>query len=422
MSIQRVGNTLLKNNFILQKTNGWKPAFQLKKSATYSTANQTAPYANKVLISTFSGTGTSDFVFNDGTRETDVNWVFSDRIETSQEIFATVQNQTYGFAAGIEIVADAGANDLNGQGVDGSTTNVSNSYLGDYAIYAKLSGSTCTLVYSETWNEDESDPNYVKIGGFHFSPYIPAYAPGTGGAQGLTINQHSIWDLYHRPKCSDPRGMVSIAGGFWCDIYFTAGDIAIGQSTSQYGAQYWHAERTNSIIHPIFGYDILNVDGTNVSGEIYPGDVYEVAHAFGKEMSNYDQFTQLAVGVDEEVSGDTWFGGIGTRPDSAADYTNYHFYVFDPSKAGYKATSQWGVIGATGCFWTWGKFQSATLTSAVSHDGRNRGAQYYSGQGALALGGAWSSSQYAGSRTLSVDSALTRSDWYLAGRLVCSNL
>src|SRR5690606_32197157 len=84
----------------------------------------------------------------------------------------------------------------------------------DYAIWIKPDGSL------EATADHVSPPasGSRKIGGFHYAPGGNAAAQAGGNAT-PQINEYSFWDLKFRPACSDPRGMVLVAGTFWVDIY-----------------------------------------------------------------------------------------------------------------------------------------------------------------------------------------------------------
>jgi hypothetical protein len=89
----------------------------------------------------------------------------------------------------------------------------------DYAVYV-CSDGTVRADASFSAPTGYTTANSRKIGGFH-------YALGNLNVDATpNINAYSLWDLKWRPACADPRGMVLVAGKFWCDIYLL-GSITI---------------------------------------------------------------------------------------------------------------------------------------------------------------------------------------------------
>jgi hypothetical protein len=110
----------------------------------------------------------------------------------------------------------------------------------DYFVYACLPGSGTTPVFKISTNASYPSGYNVstsrKIGGFH----TLCMAVGTIGGHPLTdyaiksILPYSLWDLKHKPSCSDPRGMVyNAAQNEWVDIYLASGTGA--STASAYG-------------------------------------------------------------------------------------------------------------------------------------------------------------------------------------------
>ncbi len=160
------------------------------------------------------------------------------------------------------------------------------------------------------------------LGGFHFAPGGNATAR-SGGDSTPAINPYSIWDLNFRPACPDPRGMtvVEVPDGksFWCDIYLTAAEHALG--TSRFGAM---VADGGGLPRPVGDKEFDNFN--------YEAAKAVVAH-HGKGLLSVYEFFAAAYGVTEKTAASR--DPKTTQLDAAR-------------------TSKWGVMQATGNLWVWG--------------------------------------------------------------------
>ena len=183
----------------------------------------------------------------------------------------------------------------------------------------------------------------VTLGGFHFAPGGNATAR-SGGDEVPAINPCSLWDIYFRPACPDPRGMALVqkpGGQFWCDIYLTGRNCA-DDGTSRFG--------------------VTIADGDDRPAGFKKFDYATAATVMayhGKGLLSFEEFAAAAIGVTEKTANRR-----------------------DPETTGLDAarTSRFGLMQATGNLWVWG------------HDGDSDEPR------ASGFGGSWFDDGYAGSR------------------------
>ena len=220
----------------------------------------------------------------------------------------------------------------------------------------------------------------VKIGGFHFAPGGNA-SGREGGGSVPQINPCSIWDLYWRPGCRDPRGMALVEEQFWADIYLCGIDGA-----SRFGSTI--ADGTNHARIPTMfgGNGTLQYDGLNCFQAV------QLATAAGKTLLTRGEFQLAALGVLEKSS-------AGAR---------HEVTQLDAPR-----TSKWGIIQATGCRYIWGAFdllQDFAKFDAQKHIGTDL------------VGGCWLDGSYAGSRCSSWLYAPWYSSSYIGARFRSDHL
>jgi hypothetical protein len=97
----------------------------------------------------------------------------------------------------------------------------------DYCAYICDDGTTVgTIVLSanQTAPDGYTATNSIKLGGFHYGR-IRTAAQRYARAETLAVQvvPNSVWDLMHRPACSDPSGMAKV-GSVWVDIYLNSED------------------------------------------------------------------------------------------------------------------------------------------------------------------------------------------------------
>jgi len=234
----------------------------------------------------------------------------------------------------------------------------------DYAIYACTDG-TVRADASFTAPTGYTTANSRRIGGFH-------YGIGDRNVSATpNINAYSLWDLKWRPACPDPRGMVLVAGGFWCDIYLL-GVNHHTDGTSKYGATIADGS-TPPKVSPLFG-----GNGTTDYGSLTWHEAAEVMASHGKALLSYGEFSAMAYGVSEGTS-------VGSDPVTTGRSANY--------------TSKWGIEQATGCMWQWGsEFGGPYNTTAADvANTESRGSTFNQARAAI-FGGDWSNAAVAGSR------------------------
>ncbi len=250
----------------------------------------------------------------------------------------------------------------------------------DYAVWAKPDGTL------EATSNHTSPPvaNSRKIGGFHYAPGGNAAAQA-GGDTTPQINEYSFWDLKFRPKCSDPRGMTLIGGGYWVDIYLTGVD-AITNGSSKYNVTMADGSSPPKIPTMFGG------NGTTDYGSYTWFEAMELATAFGKRCPNQQEFMSAMYGTTEASSVTT---------DQVSTILNAAY------------TSKWGVIQATGVLWVWGIERGGPYAAATwNANTEGRGSEYNAPNVAL-FGGSWSDTSNSGSRC---------SNWSFAASFSANNV
>jgi hypothetical protein len=161
-------------------------------------------------------------------------------------------------------------------------------------------------------------PSKKYFAGFHFAPggNAPKYS---GGNTTPAINPFSLWDLKHRPKCPDARGMAFIAPrNCWVDIYLTG--VTIADGTSKCGVTI--ADGNDTPQNPAGGrYDKFDY-----------ATAQTVMKHHGKTLLSIEDCFEALIGVTEMTA-----------------------YGSDPRVTGLDAlrTSKYGLMQATGNMWIW---------------------------------------------------------------------
>lgn len=269
----------------------------------------------------------------------------------------------------------------------------------DYAIYACADGTLqASANFSAPAGYDTT--NSTQIGGFHYAPGGNAAAQN-GGNTTPQINPYSLWDLKWRPACADPRGMVLVAGRFWCDIYLTGIDVDVNGS-SRHGVTIADGSSPPKVPAMFGG------NGSTTYGSFTWFEARELLASVGKDLLDYGEFAAAAYGT-KEASGrgtDAVATGIGVDNNGSSNTDE-------------KFTSKWGVIQSTGCMWVWGRDLISRVTvgsapadaAALAADinsfawravTKSRGSMYLqattNGIAAARFGGSWNDGSLCGSR------------------------
>ena len=256
----------------------------------------------------------------------------------------------------------------------------------DFAVYV-CQDSTVRADASFVAPAGYTTANSRKIGGFHFD---------------LTsaINQYSIWDLYHRPACPDPRGMV-FTGVFWVDIYL-CNNNPVAYGTSKSGV-------------PVASGTVLPTRATMFGGGSYSDlnwwTANEIAASVGKRLLTEAEFAVAAYGVTENQS----LGGASSTIPATA------------YQAGYRST--WGCEQMTGHHCVWGADFGVRWDAPGGWGWRNsnggRGQLYLQGDYSLTrvvLGGSRADGAYSGSRCSHWEVYLWNSGWNFGLRAASNHL
>lgn len=254
----------------------------------------------------------------------------------------------------------------------------------------------------------------VKIGGFHCglvssgttlaSGSFATTGPGMIWTQTdvdklILINQFTIWDLTHRPKC-DPRGMFSVVTDtnevlFWCDIYFCSTEhITLGTSR-------FNSNVASGTVLPKIPY-MFGGNGTTTYSRFSYYEASEVVAAYNKRLMNYHEFSYAAYGVTENQS----LGGASATIPNTLRQPGY--------------TSKWGGEQMTGHIWSiGGPFSSVGGTAWQADPGRG---SFYGTSGLPLFGGSRVGSSNSGSRASTWNNVPWVSDWSVGVRAACDHL
>ena len=250
------------------------------------------------------------------------------------------------------------------------------------------------------------------IGGFHYS-LVPHAEAATGNKTEADmvklrgINAYSIWTLWDRPICPDPRGKAKV-GSRWYDIYLMDRDYAIrgysaptvhtGANIAAGGADATYLRQIPKIPLAYGG------DGTVTYGKYTWFQACEVATATGNQNISYNEFPTIAYGVLEGVSSSA-YGDNGTI-----------FHI--P-----QLMSKYGIEMATGTEWIWGAdvFSDTSGTYVWQNVADSRGQIYSVGSNpkAVVLGGYRASGVVAGSRASEWHCSVGYSFWDVGSRFAC---
>lgn len=283
----------------------------------------------------------------------------------------------------------------------------------DYAIYLCNDGTLrADANFSAPTGFDATTSR--KIGGFHYAPGGNAAAQA-GGNTTPAINPYSLWDLKWRPKCTDPRGMALIAGGFWSDIYLL-GVNHIVDGTSKNGATI--ADGGSPPKKPL----LFGGDGSASYSDLTWYTAAETLSAYGKRLPSYAEFAATAYGTTENSSRGTDAVTTGLATSNAGTNADNLY------------TSKWGAIQAVGCMAVWGRdfnfIPAGADFTALTTDGYKnvtggRGQIYTYGTSGLAaayLGGYWAGGSVSGSRTSNWSFAPSGTNTAIGARGCCDHL
>jgi hypothetical protein len=236
----------------------------------------------------------------------------------------------------------------------------------DYAVWLKTDGTL------QATNNHITPPatNARKIGGFHYAPGGNATARA-GGNTTPQINEYSFWDLKYRPTAGDPRGMTCVAGTFWADIYLlnTNPDV---NGTSSYGKNI--ADGSSPPIIPA----ALGGNGSTTYGSLTWFEAMSISAVYGKSAFTQPEFMAAAYGVTD-----------ATARGSDLDTTG-----LDAPR-----TSKWGLMQATGNWWTWAQDRGGPFAGASWNANTEGFGSEYNAPNASLLGALWSDVSSAGSRS-----------------------
>lgn len=241
----------------------------------------------------------------------------------------------------------------------------------DFYVYACIpeSGRTPDILLSDDPSapDGKTTANSFKVGGFH----CLVANVGTIAGHWLTdylagdILPRSVWDLKHRPRCPDTRGMVYSPSGHWVDIYLNS--IDSDELASISGAAF------------VTG-------GTPVKFHWYK--LSQWLGRIGKRMPTQTEFQALSIGSNQ-----------GTNITGSANpvTTGGH-----SDTAGRRMISNIGCEDCCGVLWQWGDESSAggSTAWANAYDTNDAGVagQHYLAPDRPLFGGAWYNEASCGSR------------------------
>jgi len=212
----------------------------------------------------------------------------------------------------------------------------------DYAVFVSDAGAAQAVAWTANTGTDPTAPvgTWAWIGGFHYAPGANATAYNTGGNRTPQINAYSCWDMKFRPNCRDPRGMVLVAGKFWCDIYFTGVDHHLN-GTSRHGVTIATGDVLPKL--PV-------MFGGNGSTLVTQLDWYwsnELVDSHGKRMLKQVEFRTAAFGVIEQATG----GRANDPLQTGINFNNNGGGTNNDERY----TSIWGLNLSIANFYVWGQ-------------------------------------------------------------------
>lgn len=251
----------------------------------------------------------------------------------------------------------------------------------DYAVYATADGR---LVADVNFSAPTGEPagTTVRVGGFH------VFLTGE-------IAPYSLWDERFRPECSDPRGMVLVAGREWADIYL----LGINHHTDGTSkANVTIADGSSPPKIPI----AYGGNGSTAYTRFGWFEARDIMAAYGKTLFDMNDFPEAARGSALGTS-------VGTDP------------VTTGHSAGYR--SAWGLEQATGCMWQWARNISAWNASGAWVDmGTGRGNWYGENFRAARLGAYWGAGASSGPDAVNWINSPTVSSSNVGARGRCGHL
>lgn len=251
----------------------------------------------------------------------------------------------------------------------------------DFYIYCIFDGIGLSFIKSKnsTYPTGFNAGNSRKIGGAHLGRYRTQSQTLITDVLATKVLPNSVWDLVHRPACSDPTGMIQVHGGLWADIYLSSENGAAYPDTiplSRYGAT------------PL----------TGAEGWSYL-DFPALARRAGKRIMRYAEFLQIAEGVpagSTNAGARILTGGVG-----------FAFPGGTPSTPTYPWVSFLGADQPSGNIWQtcadyFDNYNAGTYVwqdvSAGKSPGVSKGSLYQQSGKQLVAGGNWSYGTVAGAR------------------------
>lgn len=170
----------------------------------------------------------------------------------------------------------------------------------DYYVYAVHTATSIGFILSanSTYPTGYDANNSRKIGGFHYGRIRTiAQRFSQSAVLDVKVVPNSVWDLFHRPKCS-PEGFAEIfPGGPWGMIYLASEDGTAWPNTV-----------------PVSRYNATPLTGTE--GYSY-FDHHRLAANAGCRIPSYAEWLAMAYGTPEGSAGGSArikTGGVGWSP------------------------------------------------------------------------------------------------------------
>lgn len=261
----------------------------------------------------------------------------------------------------------------------------------DYAIYACQDG-TVRADSSFAAPTGYTAANSRKIGGFNYAP--GGLATGTSGGDSTPqILAGTLWDLYFRPACPDPRGMKCVGNGFWIDLW-PLNTEHITNGTSKYGATIADGASPPKIPLAYGG------NGSNSYGGLNWWQAAEVMQSHGKRLPTYAERAAAGYGVTEGTSRGA--DPVTCQLDIAR--TSAHMFM------------------ATGNMWEWGnEFGGGAAAAGYVATPSGRGSTYQQ-ENAVIFAGSWGVAGDSGSLCANWYNGPANSSISISARGVCAHL
>jgi hypothetical protein len=263
----------------------------------------------------------------------------------------------------------------------------------DYYVYLTQNGDL-VLSLNATAPQGYDSAEVYKIGGFHYGRVRTIEQRFDASATlAVQVVPNSVWDLRHRPRCSDPSGMVKV-GDFWVDIYLSSEDGTPWPNTV-----------------PLSRYNATPFSGTEGYAYI---DYLQLARNAGKRLPTYAEFLQYAYGVPEGV-----VGVSSTVATGSVAWLVSCLNVDQPSGNLWQVGADFMAVGEDGSWewyeWTKSGKDSAQETGSIVQQTADMLRQ-------LIFGGGWANGAGAGARCVYLDSRPWDVGSYVGMRCVCDSI